>query len=220
MTGHRRKWEWTVGEVLLVVAVGLVIAAAIVARQPLPAVPNPLVPSPNGYDVFVRSSALVAVRWGEPESVRWDHRPWPRPVIEKPTAEVLAAIKQAPGLNSPALAMLRTGLNVRCLAPQDRGIDVTHPELSRLRALASAVRASATAYAAMGQYPKATQTALDGIEMGEDITNGATLLSEYTGHTLCPRTASAILWRGSTRNNSDRNNMYARSQRQHISLRA
>lgn len=67
-----------------------------------------------------------------------------------------------------------------------------HPELARIRGLARAIAATAYAQAAEGKSQEATQTALDGVEMGERITTGGNLLQGLVGVACCAIDRTAI----------------------------
>jgi hypothetical protein len=185
---------WSRGDKALLAAIigalGIGACAVVLLHQAPLVIPTPTPPSPNGYDVFVQASAQAPVQWlGSPNRPVADS---PKRLTTPPSAAALAAVKQAPAANAAGLALVRRGLQYQCLAPQDRTMSPLHPELARIRGLARAIEATSYAQAAEDKKAEATQTALDGVEMGERITTGGNLLQGLVGIACCAIDRTAI----------------------------
>lgn len=190
--GARRKWtrgeRWLLAGIVAILGIG--IAAIRIVGEPPLVIPVTKAPSPNGYDLFVQASRLTPVQWNGSSKATTSGNPASLTAPYDPVEA--AAVKDAPLINAAGLALLRQGLREQCLAPQNRDPTGTFPELATLRALARGVRATAVAYAGKGQDARAVQTALDGMAMGENITNGGTLIDGLVGIACCAIDRAAI----------------------------
>ena len=159
--------RWLIGCTALPV-VAILVALAIFAennRLPVITVPPRTVPSPNGFDDFEAAAIMCS---------SLAHRsPYSMPQPDLSAAAFEACAKDS----VPVLALVRQGLSKESAIPQATGTGSNaFPKLARLRELARTMSGAAMGFEMMGDYDRATETRLDGMEMAVSFDRGGLLI--------------------------------------------
>jgi hypothetical protein len=133
--------------------------------------PLPLAaPEPNGLDDYLAASVLFQMKTGlSAMTVKM-----PKLLDESHMVQV----------NQPAIARLRVGLGKPCGIPFDPTGDTAYMNAQQCLYLAKLLRAESDFYSAGGNAGRAASSALDIIQIGEDIGRNGPLEYAFAGNTL------------------------------------
>ena len=139
--------------------------------------PSPKMPSPNGYDLYVRAGAAIIPANPAVDPI-FDTKVVPESQWSSryPTANKEAWLRR----NATALNLFRRGLKHQSRVPL---LQATPSNKSHLRHLARALVVESNARGERGDWKGAVQSTLDGLKLGHDIQNGA-LIDALTGYTV------------------------------------
>jgi hypothetical protein len=150
--------------VLAVIVVNVVIIAYVLLGGKSP--PEPPMPSPNGYDDFVKAGQMVI---GNPST---------NDEMSKEQLTTLIAT------NAEALKLMRLGLSRECREPMEYPTNENAdflPELSTFHELAFLFVAEGRLAEMDGRTNDAAGTYLDGIQFGQEFSHGGVLISKLVG---------------------------------------
>lgn len=127
-------------------------------------VPNPELPNPNGYDYFLRAgAAFVKDRKGVDEITSSTVK------STYPLSAKEAWLQQ----NAKAIQLLREGLKYSSAVPHN----ASSSQYSQFRSLTRALAVESHVRAARGDWSGAADSALDGVEFGDDVARGGPLIA-------------------------------------------
>ncbi len=138
----------------------IIATPAPLIKQPI-AIPNPQRPKVNGYDLLVQAGKNL-----QPEL---------------PPNSSIALQKAHVAKNAGALQLMKKALQLPIVAPLQRSLMGTTMYHAQLRSLGRAATERARVQADAGDFNAATQSALDAIEIGAVIQNGAVHMNMLVG---------------------------------------
>lgn len=146
--------------VLALIVIFMAVAALVAHRTP----PPPPLPSPNGYDDFIKARGLVVEsshKWEEPD---------------------VAALRQMVESNRSALALVRSGLQKECAVPPYSPTNAAHIDLlSNWKCLAYAFLAESRLARSEGRTNEAATALLDCVRFGPECSRGGLLIDHLVG---------------------------------------
>lgn len=176
-----RVWPVVLGVLLLAFVAGAFQFFA----PPNVTIPNPVLPNPNGFDFAVRATQaqqsktsdldkLLNSQGGRLTSAEREQRYRAHPQeVEKWLAQ-----------NQPALQLLRKALAYEYREPPVRVVAGVSPHYGGFRELARTLAIESNARATKGDWPGATQSALDGLDFGHQIPRGTPLIGALVGYAV------------------------------------
>lgn len=138
--------------------------------------PAPLVqlPNPNGYDLLVQAA----------QSIQPGGEGTPDTRDKLSPAEDLQRQRAFTAKNAQALNLVRQGLQLPIMVPPARGAFIKQPPNGKIVKLARLMMQRNRVFAADGQWDKAINGALDVVNMGTSIQNGANGIGILVGGTI------------------------------------
>ena len=181
-TTHRPRSGASQGKLVAAGLFAILVIAAIVwwtTAQELPVIkiPTPTLPNPNAFDTYNSAAAQLldsskigyAISSRHAASVK-DDRDYSWAEKEKLISE-----------NAPALDLLREGLNETYVNPPARSFNALFPYYAQHRAMARLLALESAVRAHRGDFAGAAGSALDAVELGEEIPRGSTLIGGLVG---------------------------------------
>lgn len=159
MNRSRRKWLWGVA----VLALAGLLAFAFMIGKPLP---NPPLPSPNGYDDFLKAASLLLGNVGSPATLDPD------------------SLRAVVTTNAESLRLLRLGLSRECAFPADAAMTNSPgmlADLANLKRLAQLLVAEGRLHEMENDLSGAAQSYLDAIQLGNAISRGGFIINRLVG---------------------------------------
>jgi len=133
-------------------------------------IPTPVMPSPNGYDYFVRAgAAFVSDDKGVDEVTDIE--------FVKGKKYPLAAKEAWLKKNAKAFQLLREGLKYPVLHPAVRSFSALFPEYAKFRGLSRALEIESHARGERGDWNGAVQSALVDYHFGNQVASGGPLIA-------------------------------------------
>ena len=149
--------------VIAIVAVNVAILAIVFLGKPPP--PRPL-PSPNGYDDFVKAGRMVTSSTNDYSNM---------------SREELGVLIST---NEEALKLVRTGLSHECRVPVEYSVEYANAlpnNLSFIKKLALLMLAEGRLAELEGRTNDAIKIYLDGVRFGQECDRGGLLISKLVG---------------------------------------
>ena len=134
-------------------------------------VPTHSVPANNAFDDWVTAGKML----------RGASHTYPCPDYQPSRDYTFANFQACYDESRPALAIFRRGLGKTYVHPAIRSWDDTFPHFSYMRDVGHVISAEAGYYQCLGQYGKALDSRLDGMELGAKMGKGAPLIGPITG---------------------------------------
>jgi hypothetical protein len=128
-------------------------------------IPAPPLPSPNGYDDFVKAGKLLDLAWHD---------------YSRMSAEELRAYMRT---NQEPLQLVRLGLTRECWKPLEysKKYERSLNELSDMKKLAQLISAEGRLGQAEGRYGDAARAHLDNLSLGQLSSNGGLIIDKLVG---------------------------------------
>jgi hypothetical protein len=175
-----RVWPVVLGVLLLAFVVGVFQFFA----PPNVTIPNPALPNPNGFDFAVRASQALN---GKPSGLNKTLHPDTAISYEERQHNYRAhpqEIEKWLAQNQAALQLLRQGLAYEYREPPVRGVARVSTHYTGFRELARTLVNESNARARKGDWPRASQSALDAMHFGHQIPRGASLIGALVGYAV------------------------------------
>ena len=161
---HPLIWMLLPGMVFL--AAGLLLRPYLLHSAPsLPAIPIPVMPKPNAFDVYVAASRQMQGQ------AHMEH-------LERLSPAQMAALVQK---NAAALKTLRWGLSLPYQPPPARSINDKFPFYRQQRDLAHLLAAEGRVRATKGDWNGAVQSDLDAVQLGVQVVHGSPIIGCLVG---------------------------------------
>ena len=174
---NRKRDRTTLGCMAMALVLPLVICLCLFGvykynnRPPHVSVPTHALPANNAFDDWVAAGTMVkGMTHKSPIS------------MSDPEKDYTFANFEACYTDSrPALAIFRSGLKKPYMHPVSRSFATLFPHFSSNREMARVISAEAYYYQCVGQYGKAVDSRLDGMEFGGVLPKGAPLIGGLVG---------------------------------------
>jgi hypothetical protein len=152
-------------------------------KTPVVTIPNPVMPTPNAFDFYIRASNAVVKekQIGDAASTI--------PTTPFSMAQKEALVQQ----NAGVINTLHQGFAYPYLNPPVRAIYAPLPYYAKFRGVARLLSLRGQVCAARGDWNGATDSYLDAIRMGEDMPHGSILIGEMVG-IACQAIGRRPLW--------------------------
>jgi hypothetical protein len=147
---------------LVAVAVLVALLASTIGRSP---VWRPL-PNPNGYDDFIKAGEAVLGNWDVFPDLDHD------------------SLRDLVSTNAEPLRLLRLGLTRQCVLPMDTALTNTAGmmnKLARMKRLVHVLAAEGRLREMENQPAEATQSYVDAIRFGNEMSRGGVLITRLVG---------------------------------------
>lgn len=149
------------------------------SAHPLPAIPTPVMPNPNAYDILMQAAALRH----ETDAISYGYGARYSPTLGVPKITT-ADDDTAAASNLAAVAKMREAFRYPCLFPPVRGereeLD-SYRSHAPMRSLARILAFEGQYAAAHGRYDEAMDYFEDGAQLGSDVCRGADMPGTLTG---------------------------------------
>ena len=192
MKTPRKRVPWSHGDRLLMIVLGLLVIGVGLGvwshgrdRTPAVSIPDPILPSPNAYDYYVKAGNAITG-----DAIISPSTPHPPPL---PTAAQAAVVRQNAAPNG-AISLLHQGFLYSFHGPPVRSFSAPFPPYHKIRALARLLALQARVDAAQGDWSGAMAADLDCLRMGEDTARGSGLIGMLVG-SACENIGRRQTWK-------------------------
>lgn len=162
------------GIILMVVVIAIAALVFVINNRPVTvSVPTPKMPSPNGWDDFVKAGEMIKQINHQGPEYDYPPRQWS-------VAELKSFVKA----NEPAFVVFRQGLAKPYLHPpirSNRDLDESVLDTGKIRRLGWELTGESQYYSTIGEYEKAANSTLDAIELGVTILRGGSFFTGSAG---------------------------------------
>jgi len=142
--------------------------------NPSVTIPNPVLPTPNAFDFYVRAANAITEKRNLEAAVS------KHPTVHFSTAQKQEIVRQ----NARAIDTLHAGLAYPYLNPPVRSLSDDTVYYPKFRSVAHLLLLQGQTRAENGDWADATESDLDVMQMGEEVPHGAPIIGALTGISL------------------------------------